>query len=87
MRALVKTQQALKADPERATKVGEKWFPPIEASLIAKLVERDLPYYDPAISKATFDSMCKFVQTVGLTKGVGKYEDVVATQFSGLWKA
>ena len=68
-------------------KVGEKWFPEFEASLIATLVERDLPFYDPAISKGTFDSMCKFVQTVGLTKGVGKYEDVVATQFSNLWKA
>ena len=31
--------------------------------------------------------MCKFAQTTGLTKGVGKYEDVVATQFSNLWKA
>jgi hypothetical protein len=30
--------------------------------------------------------MCRFVQTVGLAKGVGKYEDVVATQFSNLWK-
>jgi NitT/TauT family transport system substrate-binding protein len=87
VRALVKTQKALKADPKRATKVGEKWFPQYEASLIAELVERDLPYYDPAISKGTFDGMCKFVQTVGLTKGVGKYEDVVATQFSDLWKA
>jgi len=86
VRALVKTQQALKEDPKRATKVGEKWFPAFEASLIAKLVERDLPYYDPAISKSAFDSMCKFVQTVGLTKGVGRYEDVVATQFSNLWK-
>jgi NitT/TauT family transport system substrate-binding protein len=86
VRALVKTQKALKADPKRATKVGEKWFPAFEASLIATLVERDLPYYDPAISKGAFDSMCKFAQTVGLTKGVGKYEDVVATQFSGLWK-
>jgi ABC-type nitrate/sulfonate/bicarbonate transport system substrate-binding protein len=87
VRALIKTQKALKADPKRATKVGEKWFPAFEASLIATLVERDLPYYDPAISKAAFDSMCKFAQTVGLTKGVGKYEDVVATQFSNLWKA
>mgnify|MGYP001025588332 CR=1 FL=1 len=26
VRALVKTQHALKADPKRATKVGEKWF-------------------------------------------------------------
>ena len=87
VRALVKTQKALKADPKRATKVGEKWFPAFEASLIATLVERDLPYYDPAISKGAFDSMCKFVQAVGLTKSVGKYEDVVATQFSNLWKA
>jgi ABC-type nitrate/sulfonate/bicarbonate transport system substrate-binding protein len=87
VRALVKTQKALKADPNRATKVGEKWFPPFEASLIAKLVERDLPYYDPAISRGAFDSMCKFVQTVGLTKGLGRYDDVVAAQFSNLWKA
>jgi ABC-type nitrate/sulfonate/bicarbonate transport system substrate-binding protein len=86
VRALVKTQKALKADPKRATKVGEKWFPAFEASLIATLVERDLPYYDPAISKGAFDSMCKFAQTVGLTNGVGRYEDVVATQFSDLWK-
>ena len=87
VRALVKTQKALKADPKRATKVGEKWFPAFEASLIATLVERDLPYYDPAISKGAFDSMCKFVQTVGLTKGVGKYEDVVATQFGQYWSS
>ena len=86
VRALVKTQKALKADPKRATKVGEKWFPAFEASLIATLVERDLPYYDPTISKGAFDSMCKFAQTSGLTKGVGRYEDVVATQFSNLWK-
>ena len=87
VRALVKTQKALKADPKRATKVGEKWFPAFEASLIATLVERDLPYYDPTITKKTFDDMCKFDQAVGLTKGLGKYEDVVATQFSDLWKA
>jgi len=87
IRALIKAQKALKADPKRATKIGEKWFPAFEASLIAELIERDLPYYDPTISKETFDAMCKFVQTVGLTKGVGKYEDVVTTQFSDLWKA
>jgi NitT/TauT family transport system substrate-binding protein len=87
VRALVKTQKALKEDPKRATKVGEKWFPAFEASLIATLIERDLPYYDPAISKGTFDSMCKFAQTTGLTKGVGTYEDVVATQYANLWKS
>ena len=87
VRAIVNTQAALRADPSRATEVGRKLFPPSEAELIAELIRRDLPYYDPAVSKDTFDSMCKFVQTVGLTKGVGKYEDVVATQFSNLWKA
>jgi ABC-type nitrate/sulfonate/bicarbonate transport system substrate-binding protein len=86
VRALVKTQRALKQDPKIATKVGEKWFPPFEASLIARIVERDLPYYDPAIGKQAFDSMCRFAQTVGLTKGVGSYEKVVATQFRDLWK-
>ena len=87
VRALIKTQKALKADPGIATKVGEKWFPAYEASLIATLIERDLPYYDPAITKDTFDKMCKFVQATGLAKGLGKYEDVVATQFSDLWKS
>lgn len=87
VRALVKAQQALKADPGRATKVGEKWFPAFEASLIATLVQRDLPYYDPAISRDAFDSMCRFARAVGLTKGLGRYEDVVATQFAGLWTA
>src|SRR6185312_9938259 len=51
VRALVKTQKALKADPKRATKVAEKWFPKEETALIATLIERDLPYYDPSISK------------------------------------
>jgi ABC-type nitrate/sulfonate/bicarbonate transport system substrate-binding protein len=86
IRALIKTQKALKEDPKRATKIGEKWFPAFEASLIATLVERDLPFYDPSISKDAFDSMCRFAQTSGLTKGVGQYEDVVTTQFSNLWK-
>jgi NitT/TauT family transport system substrate-binding protein len=87
VRALVKTQKALKADPKQATKVGEKWFPAFEASLIATLVERDLPYYDPAITQGAFDSMCRFAQMTGLTKGVGQYRDVVTTQFADLWKA
>src|SRR5579863_9163255 len=37
VRAIVNTQKALRADPNRATEVGEKLFPPSEASLIAEL--------------------------------------------------
>jgi NitT/TauT family transport system substrate-binding protein len=87
VRALIKTQKALKEDPKRATKVGEKWFPAFEASLIATLVDRDLPYYDPTISKAAFDGTARFAQVTGLTTGLGKYEDVVATQYADLWKS
>src|SRR5262244_3033399 len=43
IRAIVRTQAALKADPERATEVGRRLFPPAEAELIAGLVRRDLP--------------------------------------------
>src|SRR5882724_1072366 len=46
VRALVKTQAALKEDVSRATRVGRKLFPPPEAELI----RRDLPYYDASIS-------------------------------------
>ena len=37
----------LKANVARATEVGRKLFPPSEAELIAELIRRDLPYYDP----------------------------------------
>jgi hypothetical protein len=46
----VNAQRALKADVTLAGKVGRALFPPHEAALIADVVERDLPYYDPVIS-------------------------------------
>jgi len=30
--------------------------------------------------------MCRFSLTVRLTKGVGKYEEVVAAHYANLWK-
>ena len=41
--------RVLKEDANRATAVAEKRFPPAETKLIAQLVRRDLPYYDPTI--------------------------------------
>ena len=46
----MKAQKALQRDYSLATQVGESLFPPTEAGLIAELVKRDLPYYDPTIS-------------------------------------
>ncbi len=85
VRAIVKTQAALRADPERATEVGKKLFPPSEAALIAELIRRDLPYYDASISPEFVAGMNRFARDVGILKGNPRYEDVVAAQFSDLW--
>jgi NitT/TauT family transport system substrate-binding protein len=85
IRALMKAQKALRRDVSRATEVGKKRFPPSEAELIAELVRRDLPYYDPTIPKEKVESMNRFAQDIGLLSGPVSYDQVVATQFSDLW--
>ena len=85
IRALMKAQKALREDVSRATEVGKKRFPPPEAELIAELVRRDLPYYDPTIPREKVDSMNRFAQDIGLLSRPVSYEHVVATQFSHLW--
>lgn len=86
IRALVKTQQALKQDVSLATKVGEKLFPAEEAALIADTIERDLPFYDAAITPEFVAGMTQFQRDMGLLEGEASFEDVVATQFADLWK-
>jgi ABC-type nitrate/sulfonate/bicarbonate transport system substrate-binding protein len=86
VRAIVRTQAALRADPQRATAVGQKLFPPSEAALIAELIRRDLPYYDASISEDFVAGMNGFARDVGILKGNPRYQDVVATQFAPLWK-
>jgi hypothetical protein len=84
---MVKTQAALKENVARATEVGRKLFPPSEAELIAELIRRDLPYYDPSISRSFVAGMNQFSRDVGILTGDVPYEGIVATQFSHLWKA
>ncbi|MBV9198510.1 MAG: ABC transporter substrate-binding protein [Alphaproteobacteria bacterium] len=85
IRAIVKTQAALRADPERATEVGRKLFPPAEAALIAALIRRDLPYYDAAISPEFVAGMNQFARDIGILHGEVPYDRVVATRFAPLW--
>ena len=85
VRALMKAHKALKADANSATTVGRKRFPPSEAELIAELVRRDLPYYDPNIPSEKVVSMNRFAQDIGLLSAPVAYDQVVATQFSHLW--
>jgi len=85
IRAMMKAHKSLKADPNRATEVGKRRFPPSEAALIAELVRRDLPYYDPNIPEEKVSSMNLFAQDIGLLSAPVPYDQVVATQFSHLW--
>jgi ABC-type nitrate/sulfonate/bicarbonate transport system substrate-binding protein len=85
IRALMKAHKALREDPNRATEVGKKRFPPSEAALIAELVRRDLPYYDPNITPEKVESMNRFAQDIGLLSTPVGYNQVVATQFRQLW--
>ena len=87
LEAVVAAQQALKEDPNRATAVGNKRFPPAEAALIAELIARDVPYYDPAISARTVQSMNRFAGDIGILSKPVAYEALVATDFSRDWRA
>jgi NitT/TauT family transport system substrate-binding protein len=86
VRALVQAQAALKEDVGRATEVGRKLFPPQEAELIAELIRRDVPYYDPSISPGFVAGMTGFARDIGILKGELAYDQVVATQFAELWR-
>ena len=86
VRAIVKVQEALKADIGLATEVGRKSFPEAETALIAQVVERDLPYYDASVSEEFVKGMNAFARDMGLMKGDPAYGDVVATRFSDLWR-
>jgi NitT/TauT family transport system substrate-binding protein len=85
IRAVVKTQAALRKDVSLATQVGRKLFPPSEAELIAELIRRDLPFYDAAISPAFVAGMNRFARDVDILRDDPPYERIVATQFSHLW--
>lgn len=86
VRAIVKTQKALKEDPEKAAPVGEALFPPNEARLIAELIRRDTPYYDATITENVVARMNQFARDLGLLSKNVPYEEVVATRFAHVWR-
>jgi ABC-type nitrate/sulfonate/bicarbonate transport system substrate-binding protein len=86
VRALVAAQAELKRDPSLAAVAAKRHFPAAELALIAELVRRDAPYYDPEISSNTADALNTFAQETGLLSRVPAYEEVVATRFLPLWK-
>ena len=87
VRAIAKTQAALKADVNRAGEVGRILFPPMEAELIVELVRRDLPYYDATLSRDFIAGMTAFLRSQSVLSGDVPYEQIVATQYAQYWKA
>ncbi len=78
IRALRRAQTLLSEDPDRATAVGERLFPPEQASLIADLIRRDAPYYSAEISQRAVSGMKRFAGAQGLLDGDPPYEQIVA---------
>jgi NitT/TauT family transport system substrate-binding protein len=78
IRAIASTHAALKADLGLVTAVGRKLFPPAQAELIAALIDRDLPYYDTAISETFVAGMNAFARDFGILQGDVPYERIVA---------
>jgi len=85
IRAVIRAQKALKEDPSCATEAARRRFPPTETALIAELIRRDIPYYDPVISEEVVMKMNRFAQDVGLLSKPVPYDQVVATRFRHLW--
>ena len=85
VRGIVNAQRGLREDPTRATEVGRRRFPPAAADMIAALVERDLPFYDPVISEDAVRTMNEFAIALGLIQAKVAYDQVVATRFRDCW--
>lgn len=84
----MKTLNALRSAATLATKVGTALFPAYEASLIADIVMRDLPFYRPGISYSSVTAMLAFAGDLGMLKSDKlSYQNVVASQFASLWDA
>jgi NitT/TauT family transport system substrate-binding protein len=85
VRAIVKAQQALRADPSLAREVGRRKFPSAAARLITTIVERDAPFYDPVISEEAVSGLNGFAQAIGHLARPVPYNQVVAIRFRELW--
>jgi NitT/TauT family transport system substrate-binding protein len=76
--AMEETHAALKSDVSLAAEIGRKVFPEREASLIAALIERDLPYYSTQITPDFVAAMNEFARQRGILKGDPIFSEVVA---------
>ena len=86
VRAIVRTQKALRDNPALAAEVGGRRFPADAAELISTVVERDLPFYDPVIYEEAVVGLNRFARSIGHLLSLVPYEQVVAVRFRNLWR-
>ena len=82
VRAIVKAQRTLRANPARATEVGQRRFPAAASEMIAALVERDLPFYDPTVHEEAVRATNEFSRALGLLSEPVAYGQVASTSAS-----
>ena len=81
--AVADSQKILAEDPSAATAAAGKVFPQREASLIARLIERDSPFYEPTIAPSDFEAVNAFARDLGVLGGPAcPYDDVVVSQIT-----
>jgi NitT/TauT family transport system substrate-binding protein len=85
IRAVTRTQAALKSNPSLAAQAAQRWFPPEEAELISELIRRDAPFYDATISTDAITGANRMMQEAGLLTAPVPYDLIVASQFKHLW--
>jgi ABC-type nitrate/sulfonate/bicarbonate transport system substrate-binding protein len=85
IRAVVRAQAVLRAEPTQARVVGARLFPTLEAELIEQVVQRDVAFYDASITQETVAHLSDFAQAVGLLQAPVPYDLVIATGFRNLW--
>jgi ABC-type nitrate/sulfonate/bicarbonate transport system substrate-binding protein len=85
VRAIVKAQRMLRADPSLAQKIGQGKFPPDSAELIVRTIQRDVAFYDPVITEEAVANVNAFAQAIGYLPGPVPYDQVVDVRFRRCW--
>lgn len=86
IRAVIRAQQLLREDPQRAIAASARLFPTLETSMIPELVRRDAPFYDPGITADDAQHLADFGRRTQLITTTPDYDTIVAPHFRHLWR-
>ena len=85
-RAVVRAQQLLRAEPQRAADAAARVFPALETSMMPELVRRDAPFYDARITEGSARTLVDFGRRTELITSTPSYDHIVSPHFRHLWR-